>query len=634
MDKKKYTYLILILLIVASAITYGRILSNGFLNYDDDEYITENSHVQSGINPESIKWAFSAVVCNNWHPLTWLSHMLDWRLFKDHAGGHHLINLLLHIGSVLLLFLFLNRTTNNIWSAAFAAALFALHPLRVESIAWASERKDVLSMFFGLASIYAYAFYTENYKLSQYFLCLSLFALSLLAKPMLVTLPFILLLLDYWPLGRWTKELYRPVKSRGHLIRWLLWEKTPFLFLTILSSIVTLWVQNKSGSVVPVSDLSFPTRVVNAIISYFSYLGKIFWPVDLAVFYPYEHSFGFWQIMCSCFILIGITIIVIYAMKKLSFLFVGWFWYLGTLIPVIGLVQVGGQAMADRYTYLPSIGIAVILAWGIPLLFSHEDRRKKILFPAAITALAILAVLTSQQCGYWKNSITLYNHTLQVTKNNAVVHNNLAFTLFAEGRIKEAIDHYNKAISINPHDAEPYNNRGTIYEKNGQYELAINDFNKVISLRTDYIKPYNNRGNAYAKLGQYRRAIEDFNKAIVLKPDDAEVYYNRGIAYYNLGQYQRAIEDYNEAIRITPSDSETYNNRGAAYIKLGQSQRASENFNQAIKLKKDYIDAYNNRGISYFNQGEKKLGCLDVQKACELGNCTTLAVAKGKGYCR
>jgi tetratricopeptide (TPR) repeat protein len=430
--------------------------------------------------------------------------MLDYQLIGLNAGGYHLTNLILHIMSALLLFWLFNRMTGAIWRSAFVAALFALHPLRVESVAWAAERKDVLSMFFGLAALYAYALYTESSKISQYFICLILFALSLMAKSMLVTLPFVLLLLDYWPLGRWPKvlkneggrcnvdplekEVFAPIKSRSQLIGRLLWEKAPFIFLTIVSSIVTFWAQNKGGAVVSMEYLPFPERIANAIISYVSYLGKIFWPVDLAVFYPYEHSFPLWQILLSCLILIGITIVVIYVLKNLPFLFVGWFWYLGTLIPVIGLVQVGKQALADRYTYLPSIGIAIMLAWGIPLLFQHEYIRKKILFPAGTAYLVIMAVLTWQQCGYWKNSTALFNHALQVTKNNYLAHNA----------------------------------RGITYGELGQYQLAIEDFNKAISLKQDYADAYYNRGYAYTNLGQYQRAIEDYNEVIRLKPDNEE----------------------------------------------------------------------------------------------------------------
>ena len=544
---KKYKCFIIIFLIVASFTAFGRILGNSFINLDDVTYITENNHIKSGINQESIKWAFSTVVVSNWHPLTLLSHTLDWNLFGANPSGHHFINLLLHIGTVLFLFFFLNRMTKSLWSSAFVAALFALHPLRVESVAWVAERKDVLSMFFGLASIYAYALYAESSKLSKYFLCLILFALSLMSKPMLVTLPFVLLLVDYWPLGRWQKTSTRvnvPVlvnekagkkkskrrkadsakekkistslMDRFSIINSLLWEKAPFIFLTIISCIVTVWAQNKGDAFIYIDHLSFLERVQNAIVSYVSYLGKTFWPVDLAVFYPYEYPFPLWQVLVSCFILIGITIIVVYVFKKLPFLFVGWFWYLGTLIPVIGLVQIGEQAMADRYTYLPSIGIAIMLAWGIPLLFPRADMRKNILFPAGIAYLAILSVLTWQQCGYWKNSATLFMHALQVTKNNYLAHNA----------------------------------RGITYGELGQYQLAIEDFTRTIGLKQDYPDAYFNRGFAYAKLGQYQMAIEDFSKAISLKQNYTDAYNIRGNTYFNQGNNKLGCGDAQKACEL------------------------------------------------------------------------------------
>jgi tetratricopeptide (TPR) repeat protein len=623
--KKKYTYLIVIFLIVASFIVYSRILNNDFVNFDDNEYITVNNHIKSGINQESIKWAFSAVVGGNWHPLTLLSHTVDWSLFGTNASGHHLINLLLHIGSVLFLFFFLNKMTKNLWCSAFAAALFALHPLRVESVAWAAERKDVLSTFFGIASIYAYACYAENSKLSKYFLCLMLFALSLMAKPMLVTLPFVLLLLDYWPLRRWEEEISAPIKSRSHLIGRLLWEKMPFIFLTIISSIVTFEIQNKGGAVTSIEHLPFLERILNAVISYVSYLGKIFRPVDLAVFYPYKHSFLLWQVLVSCFILIGITIFVIYAIKKLPFLFVGWFWYLGTLIPVIGLVQVGWQATADRYTYFPSIGIAIMLAWGIPFLFPREDMRKKILFPAGIACLTILAVLTWRQCGYWKNSIELWTHTLQVTKKNVMAHNNRGTAYHKLGQYQLAIEDYDKAIRMKPDYVEAYFNRGAAYGELGQYQMAIEDFNKAIRMKPDYVEAYYNRGTIYNKLGKYQLAIEDFNKAIHLKQDYADAYNSRGTIYYNLGQKQLAIEDFNKAIRLKPDFALAYNNRGTIYSDLGQYQRAIEDYNKAIRLKPDYADTYYNRGTIYNKLGKYQLAIEDFNKAIRLKSDYVLA---------
>jgi tetratricopeptide (TPR) repeat protein len=386
-----------------------------------------------------------------------------------------------------------------------------------------------------------------------------------MSKPMLVTLPFVLLLLDYWPLGRWQKALSSPAENRPYSAGRLIWEKAPFFFLTIASSSITFWAQNKGGAVSSAEILPFVTRAVNAIVSYVAYLGKTFWPVNLAVFYPYAFL-PLWKILISSFILIVITAVVIYYIKKLPFLFVGWFWYLGTLIPVIGLVQVGAQAMADRYTYLPSIGIAVMLAWGIPLLFFRKNLRKKILFPAGIVVLVILTVLTWKQCGYWKNGITIFNHALRVTKDNYQTHNL--------------------------------------------------------------------RGGAYNNLGQYQLAIEDYSEAIRLKPYSATFYTNRGGAYENLDQHQRAIEDFNEAIRLKQDYADAYYYRGIVYAKLRQDQRAIEEFNQAIILKPDNADVYGNRGIAYGMLGNNNLGCRDLQKACEFGNCKLLEAAKIRRLCR
>jgi len=643
---KKYTRLIIIFLIIASCIAFGRIAGNDFTNFDDNAYITENNHIQSGINPESIKWAFTSLDVFYWHPITWLSHMLDWSLFGANASGHHLISLLLHIGAVIFLFLFLNKTTNNIWPSAFAAAFFALHPLRVESVAWAAERKDVLSMFFGMACLYAYAFYAENSKLSRYLLSLILFTLALMSKPMMVTLPFVLMLLDYWPLKRWQRAMDEPARKNLIQPEVLSGKKVPFILLTIASSLVTFWGQNIVGAVTPIEALPFLKRSINAIISYTAYLGKIFWPVNMAVFYPYEHSFPFWQVIASCFVLIGITIVVIYVRKKMSFLFVGWFWYLGTMIPLIGLIQAGSQAMADRHTYLPSVGIAVMLAWGIPLLCQRVGIRKKILLPAAIAVLCILVVSTWMQCAYWKNSIKLWNHALSVTKNNYIAHVGLGLALLEEGKVKEAIDHYNKVIMM-PYQiltfnndylysfyGRIYSNRGKAYAELGLYQCAFEDYNKSIRLNPKNAGLYNNRGLTYDKLNQHQRAIEDFNEAIRLKPDYANYYNDRGNSYNKLGQNQRALDDYTEAIRLKPDYADAYNNRGTIYGKISQYQRAIEDFSKAIYIKQDYADAYNNRGITYFKQGNNKHCCDDIYKACKLGKCKTLEAAKSSGHCR
>jgi tetratricopeptide (TPR) repeat protein len=597
MTNKKYFFILIIFLIISSLAVFGRIADNDFISLDDPGYITRNHNIQSGINQQSIRWAFTTSYFTYWHPMTWLSHMVDWHLWGANPSGHHIVSLFLHIGAVILLFLFLYKTTNSIWPSAFAAAFFALHPLRVESVAWASERKDVLSMFFGLASIYAYSFYTEKSKLSQYILCLVLFVLALMSKPVMITLPFILMLLDYWPLRQWEKALSERQINRLRLTHKLILEKIPFILLSIASSIITFWAQNKVEAVAP-----FPmtVRAANAITSYLAYLGKIFLPMNLAVFYPYDFTLPLWKVIISGFILIVITVTVIFTMKKTPFLFVGWLWYLGTFIPLIGLVQAGGHAITDRHTYLPSIGITIVLAWGFLFLVKSKNIHKKILFGGGMTIIIILAILTWSQCGYWKNGITLFSHTLMVTKNNDRIHANLGLTFFEKGNFNQAIYYYDRAIRIAPY----------------------------------YEGYYMSRAQVFAKAGIYQKAIDDFNMAIRLRPDSAEAYLERGTLYGKLmGQYKSAIYDFTTAVNLNPNLIKAYNNRGIAYSALEQYQHALNDYDTAIKLKSNYADAYNNRAIVYFKLEKIKSGCIDARIACGLGICKALNSAKNQGLC-
>jgi protein O-mannosyl-transferase len=630
---KKYKYFIVIFLIVTSFIAFGRILGNGFTNFDDNIYITENNHIKAGLNSETIKWAFSAVVSSNWHPLTLLSHTLDWSLFGANASGHHLINLLLHIGNALLLFFFLNKVTKSLWPSAFVAVLFALHPLRVESVAWAAERKDVLSMFFGMATLYVYALYVEEHKLSRYFLCLTLFALGLMAKPMLVTLPFVLMLLDFWPLGRWQKALApvnvpvaaseksekkktkqrkadsikekkisTPLASRSPIIRSLLWEKAPFIFLTIVSSVITIWAQSKGGAVASMEKLSFLARVLNATMSYISYIYKIFWPVDLAVFYPYEDPFLQLPVAGALLILIAITIIVIYTIKKLPFLFVGWFWYLGTLIPVIGLVQVGRQAMADRYTYLPSIGIGIILIWGIGYLLPKEKLRKIILIPAAVIVLFVLTFLTWQQSGYWKNSVSLFNHALEATKNNDLAHYNLANALIKQGKNSEAIIHFSKAIAINPYHDGAHCNLGVALAAEGKKEEAITHYLEAIKINPDQDAAYSNLGIVLAAEGKKEEAIAHYLTAIKINPDYADAHYNLANLLLKQGQIDQAINHYLEAIKINPDHADAHCNLADIFVKQNKIDHAIEHFREAVRINPSSFASLNNLGVNLEKQ--------------------------------
>ena len=630
---KKYTCLIVVMLIFTSCLVFGRITDNQFINFDDPLYITANSHVQSGFNSKNIKWAFTAVIASNWHPLTLFSHMLDWSLFGANASGHHIMSLLLHIGVVIFLFLFLNKTTNNIWSAACAAAFFALHPLRVESVAWAAERKDVLSMFFGMASIYVYAFYADRSKLSQYFLCLILFMLALMSKPMLVTLPFVFMLFDYWPLGRWEKAMAETEGNRFKEVIKLIGEKIPFMCLSIASIILTLWAQIKGMSVAPLCIFPFFARFTNAIISYITYLKKIFYPIYLTVFYPYDFFLPLWKVLIAGFTIIAITAFVLYCIRKWPFLFVGWFLYLGTLLPVIGLVQVGEQALADRYLYLPSIGIVIMLVWGIPLMFRLGKTRKKILLLTIMTIILIMSVLTWKQCGLWKNSMAIWNHALRVTKNNDVAHNNKGYVHYSLGQYQKAFECYSAAIRIKPENANYYNNRGIIFFILGQYQKAMEDFSKAIHLNPSFAEAYNNRVVIYAQQGQYQLAINDLNKAITANPDDLRSYINFAAIYGKLNQYSDVIKNLNEAIRLQPDNALFYYNRGFAYAKIFKYTNAIKDFDKAIQENENYAEAYNIRAAFFLNQRNIISGCRDAKKACALGNCKSLESAKETGLC-
>ena len=592
----KYKYLIILFLIVASCIVFGRIIGNDFVNYDDDRFITENNHIKMGFNAESIKWAFTTTDVSEYiHPTVWLSYILDWSLFGANAGGYHLVGLLWHIGSVILLFLFLSKTTGSLWPSTFVAALFAIHPLRVESVAWVAERRDVMSVFFGMATLYAYAYYVEKPKLSKYFLCLILFVLALMSKPMLITLPCVLLLLDYWPLGRLQKDstpqsvpvlvdkiagkkkskkqkvepaeaikIAKPLQSCRKLIGNLLWEKVPFFFLALASGIMVVVQLQKAKIFAPLKQNPFSERILNAIVSYVAYLGKTFWPVDLAVFYPYVSSFPIWQVLGASLLLVGISTAVIYLAKRAPFLAVGWLWYLGVLFPVIGLMQAGDQGMADRYTYFPSIGIAIMLTWGITYFLPKENLRKIIIIPAAII-LAALSFLTWQQCGYWKNNFSLFNHAIKVTENNYLMHNNLGFALASQGKNEEAIAYYRAAIKINPHYDKSYFNLGSALASQGKNEEAINYFQQALLINPNVSEVHNRLGNIldiYFK--KYDEAIYHYRQALAIEPDNPGIHFNLGYAICSMylstfgrkGDYKEGTAHFRQAINLKPDYEE------------------------------------------------------------------------------
>jgi len=559
-------FIVYIVLILVTLAVYWQVNQYDFVINDDPVYVTENIHVQYGITLDEFRWAMSTVYFDGWHPMLWLYYMLDHQIHGLNAGRFHLTNLILHIMSTLLLFWLFHRMTGTIWRSAFVSAFFALHPLHVESVAFISERKDVLSAFFWMLTLCFYVYYTEKPVIRRYILILVAFMLALMSKLMVVTLPVIMILLDCWPLKRFE------LKKTGFIL-WQLREKAPFFILVAVVSIFHLYISSKPDYF-PIQQfqtyITFSYRIVNVPIAFIKYIGKTFWPYDLAVFYPFSWQIPFWQVLEATLLIAVISVAVVVMIKRFPYLFVGWLWYSITILPVIGLIYISTYEMTDRYHYLPSIGIAVMLAWGIPSLIKNQEIYKKILFFAGISFLAIMAALTWHQCSYWKNSITLWGHCLQVTKHNTLAHNYLAHAFFEKGKLQEAIDQYTKTIRI----------------------------------KSDYFDTmyaYGSRGAAYAALNQNQLAVKDFNMAILLKPNYADFYIYRGVSHAKLGQYQQAIDDYNMAIRLKRDSVLAYNNRAYIY---------------------------------FFIHGNKKPGCDDAQKACSLGNCKGLEWAKGKGFCR
>ncbi|MFA5324024.1 MAG: tetratricopeptide repeat protein, partial [Smithella sp.] len=503
-----------------------------------------------------------------------------------------LTNLFLHILSTLLLFWLFNRMTGAVWKSAFVAAFFALHPLHVESVAWIAERKDVLSAFFWMLTLCLYVYYVEKPDIKRYLLVLCGFVLALMSKPMVVTLPVIMMLLDYWPLNRFESK-------KDNLFLWQLKEKTPFFVLSVVFSVAAFLAQYNPTAI----NYPLSSRIANASVSFITYPAKAFWPHDLAVFYPFPTQIFVWQFFGATVLIMVISMVVIVMAKRLPCLLTGWIWYAITILPVIGIIQVGKQAMADRYTYLSLIGVGIMLAWGVPLLFRRADLLRKVVLPLGALFISLLAFCSWQQCSYWKNGAELFNHALRVTNNNHVAHNNLGLALFAEGKIEEAITQYNAALDIKP-------------------------------LMPDHILVYNNRGIAYLRIGLYQKALDDLHHAIGMKPDYAEAYGNRGIVYSHLGRNQEALGDFNKAIQLNPDHADLYNNRGVACAKLGLYQSAIADFSEAIRLKPDYSDAFYKRAVVYLEQGNKELGCRDAHRTCELGNCGILKSAQDKSDCR
>jgi len=567
-QKQGYKILISLFLILVTLGVYLRTARFDFVSYDDPYYVSDNKHVQAGLTAKSITWAFTTRSASNWHPLTWLSLMLDCQLFGVKAGGHHLINVFFHIINTLLLFWVLNRMTGALWRSGFVAAVFALHPLHVESVAWIAERKDMLSGMFWLLTMTAYLYYVRRPGIIWYLVTLLIFALGLMAKPMLVTLPFVLLLLDWWPLGRLqpdkTADITNQIKdkmpaspSQGQAFCRLVLEKIPFFVLSLVSCIITFLVQQSGGTVVKIYSIPLESRIANALGSYINYISKIIWPHRLAVLYPYPDAFSIRQTAVAALVLLILSIGIIRAARKSKYLLVGWLWYLGTLIPVIGLLQVGSQAMADRYTYIPSIGIFIMISWGMVEFLGKRRYRSIILTGAMGLLVAALAAVTYQQIGYWRNSNALYERSLEITEKNYIIHCNYAQVLFSQGRQAEAVSHYHKALQIFPRHYYAHNNLGTVLTAQGKYDEAIDHFQKALRINPGFIEVHYNLGNALVSKGQWEEAIDHYRQLLPLKPDDTMldlslVYNNLAMTLEKQGKLDEAIDFYRQALRINP----------------------------------------------------------------------------------
>jgi tetratricopeptide (TPR) repeat protein len=558
MLKKPYYICLGLVLIGMILFCYARVASHDFINFDDNVYVSGNPLIKSGFSGKSLIWAFAATHSANWHPLTWLSHMLDVELYGLDAGGHHLTNVLFHIANTLLLFILLKGMTGALWPSAFAATLFALHPLHVESVAWISERKDVLSTFFGLLTLISYKQYARQRSRAGYMLALLFFILGLMSKPMLVTLPFVMLLLDYWPLGRVQFETgvrLRPVGQTPSVFSLLL-EKVPFFILTAASCVVTYYAQQSGGAVQTISRLPLALRIENAIISYVAYIGKMFWPTRLAIFYPYPEAAALWKVVAAAAVLAGVFILAVLQIRRRPYGAVGWLWYVGTLVPVIGLVQVGSQAMADRYTYVPMIGLFIILAWGSAEIVGRWRLKPVWVAPAAGLLLLALMLTSRAQVGHWANSVTLYTHALEVTENNATAHNNLGKALNDLGRHTDAYRHYSEALRIEPHSAHSHVNWGSALLANGKTDEAIDHFHQALKLNPDFAEAYNNLGLALVRSGKIEQAASLFQIALEKNPDYENAAFNLNLASAIIEKIRGAVRGLRQAFVFDASGSE------------------------------------------------------------------------------
>ena len=622
---------------------FGQTIHHEFVNYDDDVYVYRNPEVTNGVTLKGLVWAFTHVHSSNWHPVTWISHMLDCQIYGLNPAGHHFTNVLLHTATAFLLFAVLMEMTGFLWRSAFVAALFAIHPLHVESVAWVAERKDVLSGLFFMLTIGAYVRYVRHPQSSgRYLIVCLMFALALLSKPMVVTLPFVLLLLDCWPLKR-IHEFYERA-----VLRKLVAEKLPLLALSGAACLVTLFAQSSA-----MTSLPLPARIANAADSYVVYLGQMFYPIRLAVFYPYtESDLPLGRVVADILLLLAISVAAFALRKKSPSLLMGWLWYLGMLIPVIGIIQVGSQAHADRYTYLPQIGLYIGLAWALADLWVTWRPRYIVLSSLSASAILALAFCARTQVSYWQNSELLWAHALactpdnvvtennlgnafldkgdlddaivhlqkalQIMPNHAEAHYNLANALFRKGNISEAIVQYEEALQAKPNDERTHYNLGVALLQQGNVDEAINQLQAALQITPDDVVVLNNLGNANFQKGNLNQAISDYRKAIQLNPDDAKVHYNLGLALLQKNDLNGAIAEFRKRLQTKPSDVAVMNNLGNVLFLKGDLDAAIPEFQSVLQISPNDANARYSLGIASLQKGNLDVAITNLQQALHL----------------
>jgi Tfp pilus assembly protein PilF len=590
---QKRNPVVCLLLAVATLALYNPVNRHPFVNYDDDGYVTQNPHVREGLTVDTIRWSLTSTEQANWHPLTWISHALDVSLFRLNPAGHHFTSVALHIVNVVLLYLLLMWTTGRFSPSLFVAALFALHPINVESVAWIAERKNVLCAMFFFLTLWAYGWYARHPNWKRYLTVALLFAAGLASKPMVITLPFVLLLLDYWPLNR-ANNSDTELRSGHASISWsrLVLEKLPLLALSAASAVITMQAQQSGGAMRSTAQFSFAVRIANAICAYAMYLWKMIWPARLAPLYPHPgDSIAAWQVALSAIILIGVTAFV-FKFRAHRYLPVGWLWFLGTLVPVIGIVQVGDAAMADRYAYLPLIGIFVMISFGVADWAESKHFGSWALAAGAI-ALVALSYATHRQIDYWQSNESLWSHALDVTQNNFIAEDNLGGALILEGKEEDAHTHFEAAARINPRDPMSHSNLGAYDQTHHQLREAIEQYRTVITLTSDpglLAQTYGNLGAAQRTLGEDQAAHQNFEQSLRLNPGQFNAWLGEGLLARQAGNFSEAISDISRSIELQPT-AEAYLELGRTQVKIGHAPEALDAYQQALKIDPNFTEA-------------------------------------------